>query len=618
MKTIPIVITLVILMLFGGALYLNQEFQVLRAGVLYIKDKVSQECHRDYTQLLTEIHGEQQITQYAERVLQRKQICERKMGSGKAIEQLPQATKEFIRAQITPAWKELYTQELVEVNRIFELEGGEKLLFPERFPALEVEDTAQFSNLDLDYYRRYAREVIAVSQAMMDYYNGSGEEQVIANQLIQRVIAADENYAPAYVASARHLLASTYRIGRIYRDNGLNRAKVLINKALELDPDLAAAHSLLAYWSLQNFSLQEAQNELDQTRALDANDPWVEVNQARLYGKSFLNKRAESYHHFELSAHNKALPSLPRAIAYSELAELECETGNVKTAKKYYAEMIKLQPNISWGRGNLISRILLNCADPVWAERAGKETLTLLNYGLARQHYGWVLFTKAAQLHAEGKLQEARSVWQQALTLTDSYQEFYIRAAAFNDHKLFLVIYHQLPQLANVKREARADHGKSMLHLAIMNQRTATARWLIDQRISMDSKDDQGFNAMHFAAQTGQVEIMPLLKANGVGINVTGEPSGMSPLMQAIEYKQDDAALWLMKNGAEINHSTTSGLTVLGHAVTVGNVKIAEALLQAGANRGVIIYDQYTLQQAAVELKDDAMLAMLKRYPGTG
>lgn len=617
MKNAPLVVRLIVLMVFGAMIYLNNQYQLFKAAVLYYQDKNAQQCQADYTQLLSEIRDQNQIPQYADQVKVLNQSCARLMGSVKEMEQLPEATKKYLLDRVMPSWMEISKRSATQVHRIMALKGGEALLFPERFTKLDDELLGQSNKQGSTYYRQYARQLIASAQILMDYYNGRGDELEIAHRLIQSVLAEDANYAPAYVALARYVLATTNTVGRRYRDNGLNRSKALLDKALILDGDLAAAHSLLGYWNIQSFHLTEAQVVLDKARKLDANDPWVEVNQGRLYEKEFLNDQAKSAYHYKMAAQNEVLPSLPRAIAYGSLTESECRKGDVLTAKQYYAEMVKLKPNISWARGNLITAILFDCADIKWAEQVSKETLDQLNYSMARGNYGWVLFAKAAHLHAAGQKKQALIVWQQALQLADNYQEFYIRAAEIRDHELFVEIYNHLPQLGAVKPSGRARHGKTMLHLAIVQQRSTNARWLIAQGAAVNIQDDLGFTPLHHAAETGQVDIMQLLKQHGADVNLNSKLSGMSPLMQAIEFKQDAAAFWLIENGAEINNDTKTGITALGHAVNVGNLKVAEALLKSGADRGVKLYGQYTLQQAAIELKNDNMLALLKQYPGT-
>ena len=137
------------------------------------------------------------------------------------------------------------------------------------------------------------------------------------------------------------------------------------------------------------------------------------------------------------------------------------------------------------------------------------------------------------------------------------------------------------------------------------------------RQIKVDTRDDMGHTPLHYAAQTGQIKVMQWLTERGADVNDVSGPSGLSPLMQAIEFKQSDAALWLMNNGADINYRMQAGVTPLGHAVSTGSLSIAAALLKRGADPSVRLYDQYTLQQAAVELNNDAMLALLKQYPGT-
>ncbi|RLT87399.1 MULTISPECIES: ankyrin repeat domain-containing protein [unclassified Ketobacter] len=617
MKKSAHLVRLGLLLVVGGLLYLNHEHGIFRAVTLYYQDQLAQTCQAEYTELLRKIRNESQFSQYADQLQTHTQSCGRLLGSMKAMEQLPQSTKEYLLDRVGTSWKKISQQNGVEMRRIMAMKGGEALLFPERFPSVSEELLAQPAQPDLDYYRQSAQPIIASAQRLMDYYNGSGEEQDIAHQLIQRVIAADQQYAPAYVALARYVLATTNTMGRRYRNNGLERGKALIDKAMALDGNLAAAYSLLGHWHIQRFDFSAAQSALDRARTLDANDPWVEVNQGRLYEKQLPNDAANSVRHYKMAALNGALPALPRAVAYAELAESECKKGAVDTAKQYYSEMVALQPNISWARGNLIPRILFDCSDLAWAEQVSKETLAQLDYPVAREDYGWVQFARAAKLQAAGQQQEALQVWQRALAFADNYQEFYIRAAEFSNHDLFADIYRQLPHFGEVTATGRAHRGKTMLHLAINAQRPTNVRWLIDQGMAIDTRDDMGHTPLHYAAQTGQIKVMQWLTERGADVNDVSGPSGLSPLMQAIEFKQSDAALWLMNNGADINYRMQAGVTPLGHAVSTGSLSIAAALLKRGADPSVRLYDQYTLQQAAVELNNYAMLALLKQYPGT-
>ena len=90
-----------------------------------------------------------------------------------------------------------------------------------------------------------------------------------AADYFQQAIEKDPNYPPAYIrlASCYQLLADT---GAISPKVGYPKAKPLIAKALELDPQLAIAHALRG-WNLLDYELDFAASGAEFKRAIELN-----------------------------------------------------------------------------------------------------------------------------------------------------------------------------------------------------------------------------------------------------------------------------------------------------------------------------------------------------------
>jgi TolB-like protein/DNA-binding winged helix-turn-helix (wHTH) protein/Tfp pilus assembly protein PilF len=102
----------------------------------------------------------------------------------------------------------------------------------------------------------------------LEYQRGQQEtiqsQLAMARDFFQKAISEDPNYAPPYVG-----LAETWR-GRSVAEQGPEKERDALQKALQLDPQLAEAHLALGYLELERF-YSWADSEREIKRAMDLN-----------------------------------------------------------------------------------------------------------------------------------------------------------------------------------------------------------------------------------------------------------------------------------------------------------------------------------------------------------
>ena len=95
--------------------------------------------------------------------------------------------------------------------------------------------------------------------------------------------------------------------------------------------------------------------------------------------------------------------------------------------------------------------------------------------------------------------------------------------------------------------------------------------------------DSFGLTALHVAARENDVKVLKALLDHGAAVNVKDTLTRMTPIHFAALHDSGEAIELLVKKGAKIDASDSTGRTALKIAAFSGNKKAAQALLKAGA-----------------------------------
>lgn len=155
--------------------------------------------------------------------------------------------------------------------------------------------------------------------------------------------------------------------------------------------------------------------------------------------------------------------------------------------------------------------------------------------------------------------------------------------------------------------------GKTPLIIAVGNSYIDTAKILIENGANINAVDIEGWSALSYAVNNGDIEIaklllenkakikdelliaikspivesriniMKLLIDNKANINYTDE-NGFNPLNIAIESGDMELTKFLITNGADVNGLMQDGVSLIGYAIAQNNMDLLQILIENGAN----------------------------------
>lgn len=128
------------------------------------------------------------------------------------------------------------------------------------------------------------------------------------------------------------------------------------------------------------------------------------------------------------------------------------------------------------------------------------------------------------------------------------------------------------------------NSGFSALMLAVDHKFTAIVELLMNRAVQINAINDQGMTALMIAIKRQSKDIAIALLRAGANVDPISS-EGMTALMLSLKYRLTDVAELLLKHRIEkINLRGSSGDTVLGLAINIGNIAIIESLLAQGAD----------------------------------
>lgn len=164
--------------------------------------------------------------------------------------------------------------------------------------------------------------------------------------------------------------------------------------------------------------------------------------------------------------------------------------------------------------------------------------------------------------------------------------------------------------------------GLSALMIAACRGRIEMTRLLIDRGADIHRVDArEGASALHKACQSGCLPIIEMLVGAGAFIDFQTAGTGHTPLIEAMWFKNVEAARFLLEKGARIEAKTAYGFTVLDHLAFMlkvnvkGGEKIRQIkeLLDGRMARDRKMAEEQTLMAATVAGDAERVKALLAK-----
>lgn len=141
--------------------------------------------------------------------------------------------------------------------------------------------------------------------------------------------------------------------------------------------------------------------------------------------------------------------------------------------------------------------------------------------------------------------------------------------------------------VAGVRPPALAAQATLPLVEAVKQRDVRTVRTLLGQQVDVNLPLGDGSTALHWAAETDDVDVAGLLVQSGARVGAA-DRHGITPLTIASGIGSARMIRMLLKAGAEPNTATPEGETALMSAARTGSVEAIRVLLEAGADANAV------------------------------
>jgi ankyrin repeat protein len=133
----------------------------------------------------------------------------------------------------------------------------------------------------------------------------------------------------------------------------------------------------------------------------------------------------------------------------------------------------------------------------------------------------------------------------------------------------------------------KSDKDWTLLMLAVFHHKPEIAKFLLSKKADVNAVNAVGHSALFLACAHNEEDMALLLLENGANVNLGKDKSGMSTLQWALNYDLNDLSLQLIEKGADLNtFSTETGRSVLLDALYSDSIKpaVVHRIIDLGAN----------------------------------
>ena len=106
---------------------------------------------------------------------------------------------------------------------------------------------------------------------------------------------------------------------------------------------------------------------------------------------------------------------------------------------------------------------------------------------------------------------------------------------------------------------------------------------LLDQGLELTQIDEDGLSAIDIAIKFKREDLIDFCVSNGMDVNETHRPSGITPIVLAACFNNTAIVEQLIKYGAEVNSKDNNGMSAKDYAKKLGQKKMVTFLHEHGA-----------------------------------
>ena len=135
-------------------------------------------------------------------------------------------------------------------------------------------------------------------------------------------------------------------------------------------------------------------------------------------------------------------------------------------------------------------------------------------------------------------------------------------AAAGGDTDIISLIHTHLPNI-----ESKTGEGYTPLMVAVFNGKLHAVKWFLEKGATVACEDKRGRNMLHFAAQSGDTDIISLIHTHLPNIE-SKTADGETPLIIAVRHGKLQGVKCLLERGANPLAKDNDGQDSLQHALS--------------------------------------------------
>lgn len=156
----------------------------------------------------------------------------------------------------------------------------------------------------------------------------------------------------------------------------------------------------------------------------------------------------------------------------------------------------------------------------------------------------------------------------------------------------------------------RYPKNRHPLHVATLLKHREVVQALFEQHDNCSEPDSSGENALHTAANNGDIEMVKLLLDQGIDFTLC-DRFGHTPIQNAAWRGNIDVVRLLLERGADILTPDRKGQTTLYKAALRGDINVVRLLIDNGADLSTSDRDGWTVLHRAAKMGYEAVVRLL-------